>query len=124
MDFQPRAVALRGGDLASEPGGHPGPGVSLGDELLAGVPRGLRQTAAWEDLCLLFQRARAEENRVLDEESASEAEWKEAGGEHFRRGRPLVNIYWNNCCIAMTAVAVLDHVKCESQAWAANIIPH
>lgn len=74
MDFQPRAVALRGDSFSSEPGSHTAAGMSLGDELLVGVPRGLRQTAAQENLCVLFQRARGEKNGLLDEESTSEAE--------------------------------------------------
>ena len=74
VDFQPRASALRCDNFSSEPGSHTPAGMSLADELLSGVPRGLRQTAAQENLCVLFQRAGGEENSLLDEESTREAE--------------------------------------------------
>lgn len=48
--------------------------MSLADELLSGVPRGLRQAAAQENLCFLFQRAGGEEGGLLDAENTSKAE--------------------------------------------------
>lgn len=54
VDLQPRAVAVPRGAFGSQPGRRPPAGMSLADELLSGVPRGLCQTAAQENLCVLL----------------------------------------------------------------------
>lgn len=48
--------------------------MPLAVELLSGVPGGLRQAAAQENLCILFQRAGGEEDGLPDEENTSESE--------------------------------------------------
>lgn len=48
--------------------------MSLADELLSGVSRGLRHAAAEEDLCIVFQRAGGEKKGLPDEEGTNEAE--------------------------------------------------
>lgn len=65
--------------------------MSLADELLSGVPGGLRQTAAQENLCILFQRAGGEEDGLPDEENTSENERKRAEGGDLSRGYRRLN---------------------------------
>lgn len=46
VELQPRAVTLRCDNFISQPGSHTPAGMPLADELLSGIPRGLRQAAA------------------------------------------------------------------------------
>lgn len=70
VELRPRAFALPRHNLGSEPGGRRPAGMSLSDELLAGLPRGLRKTAVQQNLCILFQRAAGAEDRIPEEEGA------------------------------------------------------
>lgn len=65
---------MRRDSFGSKPGSDAPAGVSVADELLAGVCGGLRQTDAEESVSIFFQTAGGEENRFPDKENTREAE--------------------------------------------------